>query len=118
MVVRRRGRHLGEPAQLAQSFLSSFFGHAGRFDLFAQLFHFLLLVALAQFLLNRFHLFAKIILPLALRHLILDVGLNLRPELLQFDLARQVPVQTLQPSLELEALKQFLLLNGRQRREV
>ncbi len=105
-------------AELAQGFLSSLFGHPGGFDLLAELFNVLLLVEFAQLLLDRLHLLAQVVLALALRHLVLNVGLDFRPELLELDLARQLPVQTLQAAPQIEALEQFLLLGRRERRQV
>ena len=57
-------------------------GHPGRLDLLAQRVDLLrALVALAELLLDRLELLAQVVLPLRLRHLRLDLRLDLRAEL-------------------------------------
>ena len=99
------------------SFLASS-RHARGFDLLAQFLDFLLLVGLAQFLLDGLHLLAQVVLALALRDLVLDVGLNLGAELQHFHFPRQLPVQALQAHFQIEALQQFLLFRAGKRGQV
>ena len=118
VVVGRSRRHLGEAAQLTQPFFLRLFRHARGFDLLAQFFDFRLLVGFAQLLLDGFHLFAQVILSLALRNLVLNIGLNLGPELQDFNFPHQLPVQPFQPDLQIKTFQQFLLLGAGKRREV
>ncbi len=96
VIVCRHGRHLGEPAELAQRLFARFLAHASGLDFLAQLFDLLLLVGFTELLLNRFHLLAQIVLSLALRHLVLNVGLNFRAELEHFDLSCELMIQPLE----------------------
>ena len=118
MIIRRRRRHLGQTSQLPVRLFLGLFRHPRGVDLFAQLLHLLLLVGLTEFLLNGLHLFAQVILTLALRHLILNVRLNLGAELQHLHFPCQLPVQAFQPNLELKAFQDFLLFGTGERRKI
>ena len=64
------------------------------------------------------HLLAQVVLALALRDLVLDIGLDLGAQLEHFHFPRQHPVQALQSPLEFQALQQFLPLGGGEGREI
>ena len=97
-VVGGHGRHARQPRQLLQRLLLHVFGHAGGFDLLAQLLDVALaLVLLAQLLLDGLHLLAQVVVALRLLHLVLHLGLDLGAQLLHLDLLGQQLVQLLQP---------------------
>ena len=87
------GRCRRDPAH-AVDFLESpglyFLGHAGLFDLLAQLVDLgLLRILFAELALNRLQLLAKDVLPLGLVHLGLDLGLDPALEFQDLDLAAE-----------------------------
>ena len=113
-------RHLREAIELAQRFLLDAVGHAGRFDLAAQLLDFLgLLVAFAELLLDRLHLLAQEVLALVLADLGLHLRLDARSELEDLELLDQDPVQRVHPRADVERRQDLLLhrrADGRQAR--
>ena len=72
-------------------------------------------VLFAQFFLNGLHLLAQIVLALRLLDPILHFALDLVPQLLDFQLLRQVLVDLLQPHMNVESLERVLLV-GRGKR--
>ena len=119
-VLGRGDRHLRQPVELAQRFLLDRLGHAGRFDLLAQLLDLLgLVVAFAELLLDRLHLLAQEVLALVLADLGLHLRLDLRAELEHLELLDQDPVQAVHPRADVERLEHLLLdrrADGRQAR--
>ena len=109
-VLRRGRRHLGETVELAEGFLLRLLGHPGRLDLLPQRLDLLrAIVAVAELLLDRLHLLAQVVLALRLRHLGLDLGLDLRAELEDLGLLGQRPRQLLQAVADVDRLQQLLL---------
>ena len=89
-------------------------GQAGRLDPLAQLVDLgLLLVALAQLLLDRLELLAEEVLALALVDLRLDLRLDLGAELDDLELAGEDLGEPAQPAGDVDRLEQLLLLLGR-----
>ncbi len=112
-VLGRRRRQLLEPAELAVGRLARVLRQPGRVDLLAQLVHLgLLLVALAELLLDRLQLLAQEVLALALFHLRLHLGLDLRAELDHLELAGEDLREPAQPLVDVDLLQQRLLLLG------
>ena len=74
----------------------------------------LLVVALAELLLDRLQLLAEEVLALALLHLRLDLGLDLRAELDHLELAAEDARDRVQPLLDVGGVEQRLLLVGLQ----
>ena len=92
--------------------------HAGRLDLLAQLVDLaLLVVALAQLLLDRLHLLAQVVLALVLLQLALDLALDLAADLEHLEVLDQDLVDALEPRADVERLEQLLLLRGVERRQ-
>ena len=92
--------------------------HAGGFDLLAQLLDIALaLVLLAEFLLDRLHLLAQIVVALRLLHLVLHLGLDLVAQLLDFELLGQMLVERSRRATNVRGLQQLLLLVGGQKRQ-
>jgi hypothetical protein len=84
--------------ELLERLLLHVLGHAGGFDLLAQLLGLALaFVLLAQFLLDGLHLLAQVVVALRLLHLVLHLGLDLGAQLLHLDLLGQVLVEQFQP---------------------
>ena len=119
-VLGGRRRHLGQAVELAESLLPGLLGHPGRLDLLAQLADLLAaLVALAELLLDRLHLLAQVVLALGLRHLRLDLGLDLGAQLQHLGFFCERRDQFLEPSLDVHRLEKILLRGrpeSRQRR--
>ena len=70
-------RHHFQLVQLGQGLGLGLLAHAGLFDLVSEFIRFIgHVVHLAQFFLDGFHLLVKIVLPLALLHLLLDAPAN------------------------------------------
>ena len=80
----RHGRHGFELFQLLDGLLEDFLGHAGGFDLLAQLVE-LAFFAAAQFLLDGLDLFVEVVLFLRALHLALDARLDVAVEVELFD---------------------------------
>ena len=101
------------------SFLTAI-GHAGRFDLGAQLVDLLgLLVPFAKLLLDRLELLAQEVLALVLADLGLDLRLDARAELEDFQLLDQDPVERVHAGADVERREDLLLdrrPDGRQAR--
>src|SRR3989454_3438959 len=117
-VLRRRRRHLGEPVELPESLALGLLRHARRLDLVAQRPDFLrALVGLAELLLDRLHLLTQVVLALRLRHLGLDVGLDLGAQLEDLRLLPERADEPLEPLLDVDRLEQLLLERRRQRRQ-
>ena len=86
-VLGGRRSHFGQALDFAVTFFLRFGGHAGFFDLLAQLVDFLHgVVGFAQLLLNRFHLLAQKVFALVLAHLLLNLFVNLRAQFQDFEL--------------------------------
>ena len=89
-------------------------GRLGRLDPLAQLVDLgLLLVGLAELLLDRLELLAQVVLALALVDLRLDLGLDLGAELDHLELAGEDLREPAQPPADVDLLEQLLLLGGR-----
>ena len=117
-VVGRHRRHAREPVQLLGRLFLHVLRHAGGFDLLAQLLDILLaLVHFAEFLLDRLHLLAQVVVALRLLHLVLHLGLDLVAQLLDLKLLRQVLVDPLHAGDDVRGLQQLLLLRRRQKRQ-
>ena len=112
-VLGRGGRQLLEPRDLAVDGLARLLREILRLDLLAQLGHLgLLLVALAELVLDRLQLLAQEELALALVHLGLDLRLDLRAELDDLELAVQDHEDLAQAHGDVRLLEQALLLLG------
>ena len=86
----RIGMHPLQAAELFLGLLQHLLGHPGPFDLPLQVVDFLgLPVDVAQLLLDRLHLFPEEIFPLAFRHLLLRLVLDLRLHLGKLQLPRE-----------------------------
>ncbi len=117
-IVGGHRRHARQPAQFLQRFFLHFIGHARFFDFLLQIFDVALaFVLLTQFLLDRLHLLAQVILALRLLHAILHFALNLVAQLLDFEFLGQVLVDFFQPHVNIERLQRVLLVGRRQRRQ-
>ncbi len=102
-----------EALQLALGLLARVLGQLGRLDLLAQLVGLgLLLVHLAELLLDRLELLAQEVLALALLHLGLDLRLDPRADRDQLELAREQLGQPPQPLGHVALLEQLLTLLG------
>jgi hypothetical protein len=80
----RHGRHGFKLLELLNSLLEHVLGHAGGFDLLAQLVE-LAFFAAAQFLLDGLDFFVEVVLFLRALHLALDAGLDVAVEVELFD---------------------------------
>ena len=110
-VLGRGRRQALEPRELALGRLQGVLGKPGRLDPLAQLVDLgLLLVALAQLLLDRLQLLAQEVLALALVDLRLDLRLDLRAELDHLELAGEDLGQAPQALGDVDLLEQLLLL--------
>ena len=108
------GRQALEPPQLALGLLSGLLGQLGRLDPLAQLVDLgLLLVRLAELLLDRLELLAQVVLALALLDPRLDLGLDLGAELDHLELAGEDLREAAQAPADIDLLEQLLLLGGR-----
>ena len=109
---RLRGQPLEAP-QLALGLLHGVLGKARLVELLAQLLRLdLLLVELAELLLDRLHLLAQEPLALTLLHLGLDLRLDLGPDLHELELAREQLGQPAHALRHVALLEQRLLLLG------
>ena len=105
--------HLAHAIELAARFLLGLLGHAGRRDAALELLDLgLLLVRLAQLLLDGLELLAQEILALHLGHLILGLRLDLLAELQDFQFLRQQRIEPDQLLFDLVDLQDFLGLGG------
>ncbi len=117
-VVGGHGRHPRKPVELLGSLLLHLCRHACGFDLLPQLLDILLaLVQLADFLLDGLQLFAQVVIALRLLHLVLDFGLDLVAQLLDFGFLGQMLVDALHAQHHVGRLQQFLLVGGGQERQ-
>ena len=109
------GGRLLEPVQLAQHRLLDVLGQVLLADLLTQLVDLgLLVVGLAELLLDRLQLLPEEELPLALVDLAGDLRLDLRAELRHLDLAAEDQRDPAQPLLDVGRLEQLLALLGLQ----
>ena len=107
------GRRSSRPSSRSAA-LRACSGSSAAVDPLAQLVDLgLLLVALAELALDRLQLLAQVVLALALLHLRLDLGLDLRPELDHLELAGEDLREPAQPARDVDLLEQLLLLRGR-----
>ena len=112
-VLRGGRRQLLEPRQLTAHGPVDLLGQFELIEPRAQLVHLrLLLVRLAELLLDRLQLLAQEVLALALLHLGLDLGLDLRAELEDLQLAVEDARDPPQASVHVGQLEQLLLLLG------
>ena len=116
-VVGGHGRHAREAAQFLERFFFYFVGHAGVVDLLLQVFYIALaFILLAQFLLDRLHLLAQVILALGLLHAVLHFALDLVAQLLHFKFLGEMLVNFLQAHANVEGFERVLLVGGGERR--
>ncbi len=107
------GRQFLQPRELALGGFAGVLGQLRRLDPLAQFVHFgLLLVLLAELVLDRFQLLAQEELALALVDLRLHLGLDLGPELDHLELAGEDLDEVAQPLGDVDLLEQLLLLLG------
>ena len=117
-VVGSHGRHPREPVELLGGFLLDLGRHACSFDLLPQFLDVLLpLVQFADFLLDGLQLFAQVVIALRLLHLVLDFGLDLVAQLLDFGFLGQMLVDALHAQHDVRRLQQFLFVGGGQERQ-
>ena len=110
----RRGRQFLQPRELALGGFAGVLGQLRRLDLLAQFVDFgLLLVALAELVLDRFQLLAQEELALAFVDLRLDLRLDLGAELDHLELAGEDLREVAQAVGDVDLLQQLLLLLGR-----
>ena len=113
-VLGRGGRQFLQPRELAVGRFAGVLGKPGGLDLLAQLVDFrLLLVALAELVLDRFQLLAEEELALALVDFGLDLGLDLGAELDHLELAGEDLGEAAQARGDVDLLEQLLLLLDR-----
>ena len=104
---------LDKPIELAKRLFPDRLRHAGGVELRAQLVDLLgLLVAFAEFPLDRFHLLAQEVLALVLADLRLHLRLNLRAELEDFELLDEEAVERVHPRADVQRLEHLLLDRG------
>ena len=114
-IIRRHGRHAGQPAEFLQRFLLHFVGHARGFDFLLQFFGVAsALVLLAQFFLDRLQLLAQIIFALRLLHAVLHFRLDLVAQLLHFQFFGEVLIDFFQPHADVAGFERLLLVGRRQ----
>ena len=114
-VLGRGRRQLLEPRELALGRLADVLGQLQLLEPLAELVHLgLLVVPLAELLLDRLQLLAEEVLALALLHLRLDLGLDLRAELDHLELTAEDARDCVQPLLDVGGGEQGLLLVGLQ----
>ena len=108
-----RGEPL-EPAELAVGDPARLLGQRRALDPLPQLVDLgLLLVALAELLLDRAELLAQVVLALALVDPLLDLGLDLGAELDHLELAGEDLGEPAEPDADVDLLEDLLLLGGR-----
>ena len=106
-------RQFLQPRELALGRFEGVLGQLGRLDPLAQFVRFgLLLVLLAELVLDRFQLLAQEELALAFVDLRLHLGLDLGAELDHLELAGEDPREVAQPLGDVDLLQQLLLLLG------
>ena len=102
--------HLREPIELAQRFFLHRLWQAGGFELGAQLFDLTrLVVAFAEFLLNRLQLLAQEVVALVLADFRLHLALDLRAELEDLELLDEQAVEQVETRTDVQRLQHFLL---------
>ena len=117
-IVGGHGGHAAEAIQFLHRLFLHVLGHAGGFDLLAQIVDLALaFVLLAQLLLNGLHLLAQIVVALRLLHLVLHFALDLGAQLLDFDLLGEVLVELLETRDDRRRVEQLLLVVGGQKRQ-
>ena len=113
-VFGRGGRQALEAPELAVGLLLRLLGQLGRVDPLAELVDLgLLLVGLAELVLDRLELLAQVVLALSLLDPRLDLGLNLGAELDHLELAGEDLREPAQAPADVDLLEQLLLLGGR-----
>ena len=101
--------HLIEAFELLQGFGVRLLRHLGLFDLFLVLFDFDgAVIVLPEFLIDGPYLLAQVVIPLALRYLVLDLGLNFGLHRRQFEFPREHVVDPLQPLDRVQDFEQRL----------
>ncbi len=109
-------RHAGEAIEFADRLLLRFLGHLGLLDLLAKLRDLaLLIVAVAQFLLDGLHLLAQVVLALVLLQLGLDLALDLVADLQHLEVLDQEAIHSLETLVHGEHLEQLLALGAGER---
>src|SRR5690606_9035717 len=103
-------RHRLEAPQLLHRLLVRLFRHPGLLDRLAQLLDLGVLVVLAELALDRAHLLAQQVLPLALLELFLRLLADLARQLQHLDAVREVVRDLLEPLADVESLEDLLLL--------
>ena len=109
-----RGRgHAREALELPQGLLLGLLGHPRRLDLLAQLGRLaLLVVVVAELLLDGLHLLAQVVLALVLLELALHLALDLAADLEHLEVLHQHLVDALEARVDVERLQELLLLGG------
>jgi hypothetical protein len=116
-IIGGHGRHAGEASEFLERFFFYIVGHAGGFDFLLEFFGVAgAFILLAQFFLDRLHLLAQVVLALRLLHAILDFGLDLVAQLLDFQFFGQVLVDFFEAGADVGGLKRLLLVGGGERR--
>ena len=110
------GRHLGQALELAHGLLLDVLRHARLLDLLLELVVLaLLVVAVAQLLLDRLHLLAQVVLALVLLELGLHLVLDLAADLEHLEVLDQDLVDAVEADAHVEGLQELLALRGVER---
>src|SRR5690349_19111043 len=110
--------HFRQALELAVAFFFRFSRHARVFDLLAKFVDFLLgVVHLAEFFLNGLHLLAKEILALVLADLFLNLFVDLRAQLENFQLLGEFTDQRFQAFADVGSFEKFLAQQRGKRRQ-
>ena len=112
----RHRRHELQLLELGERLRLGLLRHLGRLDLLFHLVEIGVLVALAQFLLDRLDLLVQVVLALALLHLALDAAANALFDLQNVDFAFEQSQQVLEAFRDGAHLENFLLLLELQRK--
>jgi hypothetical protein len=113
-VFRRRGMHFGEPGELAFRLLFRLFREVLLFDLCPVLLDLdLLVVRLSELLADRAELLAEVVLPLALVHVVLHLGLDLAAQFKDLHLVVDQARHLAETLLHVEDLEELLFLLDR-----
>ncbi len=107
--------HLREPLIFLFGHLQGFFGKARRIDPLAQLSHLHVPVFLPELLPDRLHLLTEVVLPLPLVDPVLDLRLNLAPELELLQELRERQRQFLHPLPDLAGFQDLLFFGDTHR---
>ena len=112
-IIGGHGRHAGEAAEFLERFFFYFVGHSGGFDFLLEFVGIALaLVLLTQFFLDGLHLLAQVVFALGLLHAVLDFGLDLVAQLLDFEFLGEVLIDFSQAHADVARLQCFLLIGG------